>query len=108
MDWADTFDSTLRVLHIAEQRDFTTDIRFRGFKDLVEEKAQDHTIEFDLVIQKQFLTGVADYLTEYPVGLFVLVRYKKNMLEKLLSPDHTKQLSYHAKVPMLVLVGDDD
>lgn len=107
IEWADTFNSDLNVLHVAESRDMQTDIKFRGFKDLVEDKTRDRPIQFDLVIQKQFLTGVADYLTDHQVGLLVLVRYKKKRLESLLKKDHTKELSYYAKVPLLILTGDE-
>ncbi|MDR8393244.1 universal stress protein [Aliifodinibius sp. S!AR15-10] len=106
--WARMFNSDLNVLHVSAARDLQTDIKFRGFRDLVQEKVNNHPIQFDLVIQKQFLSGVADYLTEHPVGMLVLVRYKKNRIEALLQKNHTKELSYYSKVPLLVLPGELD
>lgn len=104
LEWAETFNSDLSVLHVAENHDFRTDITSRGFKDFVQEKAPSaQPIQFDLVIQKQFLTGIADYLTDHPVGMLVLVRYDHNWLEMLTNKNHTKELSYYTKVPLLIL-----
>ncbi|MFH5833140.1 universal stress protein [Halalkalibaculum sp. DA3122] len=105
IEWADTFNADLNVLHVAADRDMQTEIKFRGFRDLVREKTgnRDRPIQFDIVIQKEFLAGVADYLTDHRMGLLVLVRYKKKRIEALLKKDHTKELSYYTKVPLLVL-----
>lgn len=107
LEWAETFHSDLNILHIADHRDLKTDIMFRGFRDMVTEQAPERTIRFDLLVKKQFLTGVADYLTDHPIGLLVLVRYKKNRIESLLSKDHTRELSYYTKVPLLILTGEE-
>lgn len=107
LEWADRFNSDLNVIHVAENRDLLTDLKFRGFKDLVNEKAPSWQIQFDLIVKKKFFTGIADYLTDHPVGLLVMVRYKKSRIESLLSKDHTRELSYYTKVPLLILIGDE-
>ncbi|MDX1639000.1 MAG: universal stress protein [Balneolaceae bacterium] len=105
LDWVTTFDAQLNVLHVTERHDFDTDIKFRGFRNFVREHTDRQPIQFDLVVQNQFLTGVADYLTDHPVGLLVLVRYNKNRLQSLIKKNHTKEMSYYTKVPLLVLAG---
>ena len=106
LQWADRFNSELNVLHVSEKREMESDIKFRGFRDLISERTPEKHVAFDLVIKKKFLTGVADYLNDHPVSLLVLVRYPHSYIESLLTKDHTRQLAYYSKVPILMLPGE--
>lgn len=107
LQWADTFNSDLNVLHVSETREMESDIRFRGFRELLSERTPSKHIEFDLVVKKKFLTGIADYLNDHTVSLLVLVRYPHSYIESLLTKDHTRQMAYYTKVPLLVLPGEE-
>lgn len=106
IEWADTFSADLNVLHISETNGLLSDIKFRGFRDLVREKAPSKQIHFDRLVEDDFLTGISTYLNDRNTGLLVLVRYRKNRLGSLFYKDHTRELSHYTKVPLLILPGD--
>lgn len=107
LQWAGKFNSDLNVLHVSDKREMESDIKFRGFRELVTERTPSTHIDFDLVVKKKFLTGVADYLNDHPISLLVMVRYPHSYIESLLTKDHTRQMAYYLKVPLLVLPGEE-
>jgi len=107
LEWAEKFNSDLNVLHVSEKREMESDIKFRGFRELLKERTPTKHIEFDLVVKKKFLTGVADYLNDHPISLLVMVRYSHSYIKSLLAEDQTRQMTCYTKVPLLVLPGKE-
>ncbi|MDR8393248.1 universal stress protein [Aliifodinibius sp. S!AR15-10] len=101
------FNSKIRVVHIARKKSLETEIKFRGFRELVKEKHPDAKFTFDLAFEDDFFTGIADYLDDHPADLLVMVRYKKTFWESLVSRSFTKELGFYSEVPLLVLVGNE-
>lgn len=104
---ANIFDAEVHVLHVSEEKDMETDIRFRGFKDLIKEEIDYSKLEFHHVEAERFSKGVSGFLEEYPVSLIILIRYKKVFLRTLLWANNTQELTYHTHVPMLVHVPEN-
>lgn len=104
---ANIFDAEVHVLHVSEEKDLDTDIRFRGFKDLIKEEIDYSKLEFHHVEAERFSKGVSSFLEEYPVSLIILIRYKKVFLRTLLWANNTQELTYHTHVPMLVYVPEN-
>jgi len=48
---------------------------------------------------------MADYLIDNPDTLLVMVRHKKTFWEKLTARDHSKEMAFYSRVPLLVLMG---
>lgn len=103
---AKIFDAEIHILHVAENGTLDSEIRFRGFQDLVKEKFDYEKIMFKLIEAERFSKGVSEFLDEYPVSLIVITRYKKVFLKTLLWANNTQELTYHTHVPMLVLVPE--
>ena len=103
---AKAFEAEVHVLHVSEEKDMEVDIRFRGFKDLINEKIPYDNMYFHHLEAERFTKGVSDFLEEYPVSLMVLIRYKKVFLRTLLWANNTQELTYHTHVPMLVYVPE--
>ena len=103
---AEAFEAEVHVLHVSEEKDMEVDIRFRGFKDLINEKIGYDNMYFHHLEAERFTKGVSDFLDEYPVSLMVLIRYKKVFLRTLLWANNTQELTYHTHVPMLVYVPE--
>lgn len=103
---AKIFDAEIHILHVAENGTLDSEIRFRGFKDLVKEKFDYGKIMFKLIEAERFSKGVSEFLDEYPVSLIVITRYKKVFLKTMLWANNTQELTYHTHVPMLVLVPE--
>ncbi|GAA5520604.1 universal stress protein [Aliifodinibius salicampi] len=104
---ASIFDAEVHVLHVSEEKDMDTDIRFRGFKDLIKEEIDYSKLEFHHLEAERFSKGVSSFLEEYPVSLIILIRYKKVFLRTLLWANNTQELTYHTHVPMLVHVPEN-
>ncbi|MDX1671617.1 MAG: universal stress protein [Balneolaceae bacterium] len=103
---ATLFDAATTVLHVDMNNDFLTDIKFRGFRDLAAEELGDEKLEFQRVYEFSYYAGIADYLTDHTTSLLVMVRYKKPFFDSLLKMDHTKQMGFSTKIPLLVLPGE--
>ncbi len=104
---ANIFDAEVHVLHVSEEKDMDTDIRFRGFKDLIKEEIDYSKLEFHHIEAERFSKGVSNFLEEYPVSLIILIRYKKVFLRTLLWANNTQELTYHTHVPMLVHIPEN-
>ncbi|MDX1638998.1 MAG: universal stress protein, partial [Balneolaceae bacterium] len=106
VEFAKLFNSTLRIVHVAESENLDTRIKFRGFKEIVKDQFPEAKLQFDLVFELDFFTGIADYLEEKPADLLVMVRYKKTFWESLVSRSFSKEMGFYTEVPLLVLMAD--
>lgn len=104
--FTELFKSKLRIVHIAPDRNLNSEIKYRGFRELLTEAYPDAKLKFDLKYENDFFSGIADYLNEQPADLMVLVRYKKTFWESLVSRNYTKELGFYSVVPLLVLAGE--
>ncbi|MDZ7714592.1 MAG: universal stress protein [Balneolaceae bacterium] len=103
IDLAKQFNSNVDVVHINEQEGFESEIKFRGFRELVKSKIDYEKLNFHLKYEYDFFPGMADYIIEAPTSLLVMVRHKKTFWEKLFERDHSKEMAFYSKVPLLVL-----
>lgn len=102
---AKLFNSDINVMHVAEKRSLLSDIKFRGFRELVKEQTEYENIAFKIKYDYDFFPVMADYLIDNPNSLLVMVRHKKTFWEKLLERDHSKEMAFYSRVPLLVLMG---
>jgi len=107
IELAKLFDSTIQVVHIAKQKDIESEIKFRGFRDLITSKLKYENMTFHLKYECDFFPGIADYIMEHPTSLLVMVRYKKTFWEKLAERDHSKEMAFYSNVPLLMLIGKE-
>jgi len=103
---AKLFNSKITVLHIAGERNLKTEIMHRGFKEIASKQVTYKDIDYELVIQNTFIAGVADFLETHPSSLVTMVRYRKPFFTKFLNKDHSKELGFYSKIPLLVLMGE--
>lgn len=107
VELAEAFDAEIRVLHIDEEASMESEIRFRGFKELVQEHIEFSNIHFEKIQSERFSKGISDYVKENPISLIVLTRYKKRFLKTLLWANNTQELTYYTHVPMLVMTPQE-
>ncbi|SMO59900.1 universal stress protein [Fodinibius sediminis] len=105
-DLAELFKSRVEVIYVAKQRSLLTEIKFRGFRDLVKDRSDYKNISFELKYDSDFFAVMADYFKDNPHSLLVMVRHKKAFWEKLVERNRTKEMAFYTKVPLLVLIGD--
>jgi len=102
---ADSYDAEIDIIHVSEEQNLETDVKFRGFKDLIREKNLYEPIKFHHVVHDNPFEAISDYVEQNDVSFLVLNRYKKSVVGMLLDKNYTKQLSVYSKVPLLVLTG---
>lgn len=102
---ADSYDSEINIIHVSAEDNLETDVKFRGFKDLIREKNLYDSIEFHHVAHENPFEAISDYVDQNDISFLVLNRYKKSVVGILLDKNYTKQLSVYSKVPLLVLTG---
>lgn len=105
-EFAKLFNSTIEVLHISEEKDLDTDIKFRGFKQLVENNKIYENITFHLKIHDDAFEGISEYISVNPISMMVMNRYKKSIVGILMDKNYAKKMSIYAEVPLLVLIGE--
>ena len=106
VDFAKLFESDINVMHVAEKRNLLSDIKFRGFRELAKDQLDYENIEFTIKYDYDFFPVMADYLIDNPNSILVMVRNKKTFWEKLVERDHSKEMAFYSKVPLLVLIGE--
>ncbi|MGM0547026.1 MAG: universal stress protein [Bacteroidota bacterium] len=103
--WAKLFDAAIIVLHVAEKNNLESDLKFRGLKELVLENTDYEEINFRLIFEKDFYTGMSDFLHGQAGEMLVLTRNKKSFIERLVDADHIQE-SMYAEVPLLVMPAE--
>ena len=106
IDLAKLFDSSVDVLHVSDQKNMESEIKFRGFRELVNEHINYENISFYHEYELDFFPTVSQFLADRPNSLLVMVRYKKSFWEKLKNRSLSKEMSFYSKVPLLVMIGD--
>ena len=106
IDFAKLFNSSVDVLHVSDQKNMESEIKFRGFRDLVNEHISYDNISFHHKYELDFFPTVSQFLVDRPNSLLVMVRYKKSFWEKLTNRNLSKEMSFYSKVPLLVMIGD--
>lgn len=104
VDFARPFNAEIHVLHVEESNGIDSEIKFRGFCDLVKEKINYENLMFKNIKSERFSKGVSEYLKEHPISLLTITRYKKAFLKTLFWANTTQELTYHTTVPMLVQI----
>lgn len=105
VDFAKLFNSTVVVLHISDRENLLTEIKYRGFRELMTALTNYNNLDFRLEYEYDFFPGMADYIIEHEVSLVVLVRYKKTFWEAFLERNHSREMAFYSKVPVLILPG---
>lgn len=58
---------------------------------------------FDIIEKDEFEEGINEYLKKNPSDLLVMIAGKRNFFTKIIHPSLTKKMTYHTKIPLLVL-----
>ncbi len=104
---ATLFDSTITVIHVAEQRNLKSEIEFRGFRELVKQQVDYGKIDFHIEYDSDFFDYMSNHLIDNPDSLLVMVRHRKTFWESLLERDHSREMAFYSEVPLLVLIGKE-
>ena len=100
----------VHVLHICDEE--PTDIDKYQLNTLKEFFHRYNKVEFtgkNLVCKdKDAVDEINNYIKENDIDIISLVRYKRNLISRLLYPSMAKKLVFHVKTPLLVFPSEDE
>lgn len=99
---ARTLKAKFKAVHVAVNRDFESDIKFTGFKKMLQSELGD-SISLELTTAPTFLEGIAGCIQKKPGTLLVMSRNKKNLLEWMLMNSTAREVSVYTSVPLLLI-----
>jgi nucleotide-binding universal stress UspA family protein len=106
VQFATPFEAEVHVVHISEEKGIESEIKFRGFCDLVNEEIDYPDLHFKNIRAERFSKGISEFMNDFPASLITITRYKKAFLKTILWASSTQELSYHTTVPMLVQIPE--
>jgi len=58
---------------------------------------------FSTIIDTNVVRGIGRFIKENTENVLVMIAHRHNFLERMFGKVHTKEMSYHTKIPLLVL-----
>lgn len=98
------FNSTITVFHAAMESALQNEILFRGFRELVRESLPDADIKFEQAPSTDFMATIKDKIEADGPSVVVMVRYDQPF--SILSQKYSKDMSFSANRPLLVMPSD--
>lgn len=72
-----------------------------GYEKMLKEQFADETIKMAHIHGKEFEETLQKYTVENDIDILAMITYQKNLWERIFNPSHTKQMSFHTKIPLL-------
>ena len=104
--FARLFGSSIHILHVAKDDNLETEIKFRGMKELVQEKSIYDDVQFEMRRDPDAFSGISDFVLNNDVSVMVMNRYRKSIVGLLLDKSYAKRMSIYSTVPLLVMIGE--
>lgn len=103
-NFAELFDSNIKVFHSSLDNDFRTKVTFRGFMEVAKETVPFKSIDFDHDTTISFFEAISDKIINGEFSLIVMTRYEQSL--SIFKKHQTKEMSSYTIVPLLVLPGN--
>lgn len=101
VDFAKHFYSHVTVLHIGSKDDKDIEKRLSDFKEKVKDVTDWPHIAYEVFSHDSVPDGLSEYLEQNEIDLLAMVTRKRNLFQELFNPSMTKNMAFHAKVPLL-------
>lgn len=92
----------LHVLNVDfKNRQWTNDTPFQS--GLVETMFQQYHPQYHFIDKQDMVEGLNEYANKFSIELLLVIPQKHNLIEKIFSGSHTKELIFHSDVPVMVM-----
>jgi nucleotide-binding universal stress UspA family protein len=92
----------LHVLNVDfDNRQWTDDTPFQS--GLVETMFENFTPKYHFIDHEDMVSGLNEYVDKFGIKLLIAFPQKHNLLEKIFSSSHTKELAFHSKIPVMII-----
>lgn len=97
------FHSRIRFVHVTHSKDRITERNYENFKNDLDTFLGYDKISYHLKEYKEDIShGIQEFVDEHQGDLLVLLKRKRNFLDKLISSSVSKELSYFSTRPLLI------
>ncbi|MFC2152842.1 universal stress protein [Bacteroidota bacterium] len=101
------FEFRLYCVHIGvEDTNVWDKAKMNSLKEKLFSQYSDYEIECHLIEEKDFLTGIQEFIREKRIDIISLVTHKRNLISKLLNPSVARKVLFHTNIPFLVFHSD--
>jgi nucleotide-binding universal stress UspA family protein len=102
---SDLVKSTGARLHVLnvdfKNRQWTNDTPFQS--GLVESMFQQYHPQYHFIDKQDMVEGLNEYANKFSIEILLVIPQKHNLIEKIFSGSHTKELIFHSDVPVMVM-----
>mgnify|MGYP006208714771 FL=1 len=101
----DLIKSTAARLHVLnvdfKNRQWTADTPFQS--GLIETMFSHYHPQYHFIDKEDMVEGLNEYAEKFSIELLLVVPQKHNLVERIFSGSHTKELVFHSNVPVMVM-----
>ena len=91
-----------QVLHISQKpNDFKTELKFAGFKQLVNEKIDYQNMKFKMVNYKNVVKGILEELKIDEADMLLMLKEHESFFKSLIETSKTEKIAHYLKIPMI-------
>jgi nucleotide-binding universal stress UspA family protein len=102
IDLAKEHASAIRILHVAKKGDELTPFQNEN-KDLLNNFFANEKHSFHLVTNKKVALGIQCFIESRNIDIMVMIAKNINLFQRILFKPTVEDISYHTKIPFLVL-----
>jgi hypothetical protein len=84
-----------------DNKHFSVDLPFEGL--MLDNLLDGYDPEYHFIDSTDFVEAINTFAEENKADLIITIPKKHNFFEKLFKESHTKQLAFHARVPLMVI-----
>ncbi|MGE0089591.1 MAG: universal stress protein [Bacteroidales bacterium] len=97
------FDFRLHCVHIGTTDSNVWDrVKMDTLQDKLKQHYSDYEIHCHILEDKDFLSGMQDYIRDNYIDIISMVTHKRGLISKLLTPNITRKVLFHTNIPFLV------
>jgi nucleotide-binding universal stress UspA family protein len=101
------FDFRLHCVHIGTADSNVWDrVKMDGLKEKLQKNYGDYEIHCHIIEDKDFLTGMQEFIREKYIDIISMVTHKRGLISKLLNPSLARKVLFHTNIPFLVFHSD--
>ena len=96
------YNPLIFVLHVATKtNDFKSELKFIGFKQMVQEKIAYANIEFKMIVHKNVVKGILETINAESADMLLMLKEHESFFKTLFETNKTDKITHFLKIPMI-------
>jgi hypothetical protein len=104
-----TYRPLIHCVHINIDNDKVADEdKMNLLKAYFEDEINEGRLIFRVIDNVDFLEGINTYVNDNHIDIISIVHHRKGFLKSLFTKDHTRELLFHADIPLYIFPGNQE